>query len=102
MDKRRMTADYTEEIPADIICGTVSGTEPLSVRIDPTLTLTGSRLIVPIHVTGGEESVTVDGADGSVYFSSKLTAGARVAMFRAVGGEKYLIVGVIGESTKGT
>lgn len=97
MQSKRRDAIDKNEISADIICGTVSGTSPLSVRIDPTLIVTEPRIIVPKHITGGDEAVLVDGVEGTVSFRDKLTAGAKVVMFRAVGGEKYLIVGVIGD-----
>lgn len=97
MDTRRTNLTIKDEISADIICGTVSGTDPLSIRIDPTLTVTEPRLIVPKHVSGGDESVTLDGADETVFFRSKLILGTKVVMFRAVSGEKYLIVGIIGD-----
>lgn len=97
MENKRTNTFNTDEISADIICGTVSSALPLSVRIDSTLTVTEPRIIVPRHVRGGDETVLIDGMEGTVSFRDKLTEGARVVMFRAVGGEKYLIVGVIGD-----
>ncbi|MFY9381150.1 MAG: DUF2577 family protein [Eubacteriales bacterium] len=82
-------------VTADIICGVVTSTSPLSVKIDNNVTLTGSALITPASIYSRTFNVNIGGTSYTGTVSSELAKGSYVMMVRAEGGQCYAIIDII-------
>lgn len=82
-------------ITADIICGVVTSTSPLSVKIDDNITLSGSALIIPASIYNRTFYVNIGDASYTGTISSGLAVGSYVMMVRAEGGQRYAIIDII-------
>ncbi len=87
---------HIDDIAPDIVYGTVrqSGTYPLTVTVDLSLTLVKSQLIIPKHLLPQEISFTADDATYTVTTNTPLVDGARVILLRESGGQRYVVLGV--------
>lgn len=89
------------ENPTDLKFGTVTKTEPLEVTVTNTFILPAQLLEVPEHLTNYTVQTgtgTIDGGEDRslITIYAGLRINDRVAMVRAKGGQKYLIVGRLG------
>jgi hypothetical protein len=86
---------HDDGVTADIICGVVTSTSPLSVKIDDSITLSGSALITPASIYNRTFYVDVDGTSYSGTVASGLSVDSYVMMVRAEGGQRYAIIDII-------
>ncbi len=83
--------DRPEE--AQILFGTVSGENPLSVFVDERFTLTGEHLIFPSYLN--EKSLSIYGSHtGTGTIGEKIAAGDILILLAAKG--QYLVIGKAG------
>lgn len=87
---------HIDDIAPDVVYGTVrqSGTNPLTVTVDLSLTLGKTQLVIPKHLMSQELTFTVDDATYTVTTNGALVDGARVVLLREGGGQRYIVLGV--------
>lgn len=95
MKKHSVGTAFDSGIDTDIIFGTVSSVSPLAVTVDSTFTIDSSHLTVPKYLSGESFSTTFNGTTGTMKTSNRLTVGTNVCMIRAMGGQKYAVIGII-------
>ena len=79
---------------ARFICGTVISVSPLCVRVDPSLTLDASQLIMPGGVYKKSCTVKVNGTTYTGTVAASLAVGSRLLMIRESGGQRYAVIDV--------
>lgn len=77
---------------ADLKFGTVESANPLTVRLNQWLLLSGSMLAVSYRLRRIEIPVTVDGKTGTAVLDNRLQAGDTVALLRQSGGQKFYVL----------
>ena len=80
--------------PVQVAFGTVTGTDPLQVRLSSQLTLTDRQLLKTSAVRDKTYTVPVPelGADIEVTLDDGLKLGETVLLLRVQGGQKYIIM----------
>ncbi len=96
MKKNTFGTALFSDISSDIVCGTVKSISPVAVSVGESFTVSESRLIIPSVFLGGTVNVTIDGVSHAGTLSGGISVGDKVCMVRSCGGEKYVIIGVIG------
>nr|WP_294681393.1 DUF2577 domain-containing protein [uncultured Anaerotignum sp.] len=86
------------ETGADFCVGTVTGTAPLTIRLEKGLELTEAFLVLTKAVSEEEERgrIQMEGGTWREYRLLRrggLQAGETVALLRASGGQQYLVLG---------
>lgn len=89
---------YLGDVTSELVYGTLrlSENNDMSVVIDSTLSLDSSHLIIPTHLRESEVNFTVDDVSYSATIPTPLTDGVKVILLREGGGQRYVIIGVIG------
>ena len=77
---------------SDLKFGTVESADPLKVRLNQWLLLSGSMLAVSYRLRRIEIPVTVDGKMGTAVLDNRLKVGDTVAMLRQSGGQKFYVL----------
>ena len=77
---------------ADLKFGTVESADPLKVRLNQWLLLSGNMLAVSYRLRRIELPVTVDGKTGTAVLDNRLKVGDTVAMLRQSGGQKFYVL----------
>jgi len=80
---------------ADVMYGIVDNTAPLIINIDQKLSLKQSQIIVPKHLTEYQIVVNINGIDQSCIIKNALKKNDNVALIRAQGGQKFVVLGVL-------
>ncbi|WP_201008183.1 DUF2577 domain-containing protein [Paenibacillus glycanilyticus] len=77
---KKIVKEYLSSIqPVAVMYGTVTNVNPLEVNVDQRLTFSADFLVVPEHI------------------GSSLELGSKLILLRAAGGEKYVVIGRLGE-----
>lgn len=77
---------------SDLKFGTVESANPLKVRLNQWLLLSGSMLAVSYRLRRIEIPVTVDGKTGTAVLDNRLQVGDTVALLRQSGGQKFYVL----------
>ena len=77
---------------SDLKFGTVESADPLKVRLNQWLLLSGSMLAVSYRLRRIEIPVTVDGKTGTAVLDNRLQVGDTVALLRQSGGQKFYVL----------
>lgn len=85
-------AVYAEK-PAGIFFGQVERQEPLTIRINQEMALTGSLLLLPESLTDYAREVSYGGEKVTVTVHGALKAGEHVVLLRSPGGRQYIVLG---------
>lgn len=76
----------------DLRYGTVTSVDPLRVQISSQLTLPGSVLVIPEHLTNHDISVVIDDEEKTLTIRNELKVNDKVALLRKQGGQSYFIL----------
>ena len=77
---------------SDLKFGTVESADPLKVRLNQWLLLSGSMLAVSYRLRRIELPATVDGKTGTAILDNRLQVGDTVALLRQSGGQKFYVL----------
>lgn len=80
---------------ADLKFGTVESANPLNIRLNQWLLLSGSMLAIPYNLRRIEIPFTVDGKTGTAILDNRLKAGDTVALLRQSGGQRFYVLGKV-------
>ena len=80
---------------ADVMYGTVENAAPLIINIYQKLSLKQSQIIVPKHLTDYQIVLNINGVDQSCIIKNALKYNDNVALLRAQGGQKFIVLGVL-------
>lgn len=91
--KRAALEAVLSQKPVALLHGTVTGVEPLKVRVDQKFELSASQLILTNSVRDHTVTMTdQDGAEQTFAVRLALKVGEQVLLLRADGGQKFLIL----------
>lgn len=77
---------------SDLKFGTVESVNPLKVRLNQWLLLSGGMLAVSYRLRRIEIPVTVDGKTGTAILDNRLKVGDTVALLRQSGGQRFYVL----------
>lgn len=78
--------------PSDFCYGVVVSEKPLKIQLEQKMTLGTAQLVLTRNVTDFETKLTIDGIQRDVTIRNSLKNGDGVALIKAKGGQKYLVL----------
>lgn len=81
------------DVPCDIIPGTVVSADPLQIKIDQKITLSGTQLLPTVNVADKETEMDIPGMGFiKVKVCNGLKDGEQVILLQKPGGQQYVVL----------